>query len=82
MGKHNIHRIIAISESLESQARDNDKESGLEHHSLDYYATFEHLKKMNRVKFYGNKLTGVVKEEEAKVFLSKHDLKYDQFMSG
>jgi len=54
----------------------------LDHHSLDYYAQFEHLKKINRLKYTGNKVTGVVKEEEAKAFMSKHDLKYEQFMGS
>lgn len=63
VGKHNIQRIIAISEALESQAKENDKEFAAEHHTLDYYATFENLRNENRLKFYGNKLTGIVKEE-------------------
>lgn len=40
IGKHNINRIIAISEALESQAKENDKEYAVQHHTLDYYATF------------------------------------------
>jgi hypothetical protein len=61
IGRHNINRIIAISDAIESQAKENDKERALDHHSLDYYAQFEHLKKMNRLKYTGNKVTGIVK---------------------
>lgn len=61
VGRHNLNRIIAIADSLESQAKDNDKEKALEHHSLDFYAQFEHLRKINRIRITGNKLTGVVK---------------------
>ncbi len=53
----------------------------MEHHSLDFFSQFEHLRKMNRIKFTNNKLTGVVKEEESKAFMAKYDLKYDQFMT-
>ena len=35
---------------------------------------------MNRLKYTGNKVTGIVKEEEAKAFTVKVDLKYEQFM--
>jgi len=38
--RHNINRIVAIAESLESQAKDNDKEKLMDHHSLDFYAQF------------------------------------------
>lgn len=42
--RHNVQRIVAISEALESQAKPNKKEYILPHHSLDYYACFEHLR--------------------------------------
>lgn len=71
VGRHNFNRIIAISDALESQAKANDKEQKLNHHSLDYYAQFEHLRKIERLKYTGNKITGIVKEEEAKAFMSR-----------
>lgn len=37
---------------------------------------------MNRIKYTGSKITGIVKEEEAKAFIIKCELKYEQFMSS
>lgn len=52
------------------------------HHSLDFYATLENLKLENRLKFSGNKVSGIVKEEEARSFMNKNELQYSQFMSN
>ncbi len=81
IGKHNINRIISIADSLESIAKQNQKEKILEHHSLDFFSQFEYLRKMNRIKFFNNnQIAGIVKEKEVKAFMEKSRLQYYQYM--
>lgn len=68
-------------------AKENDKEQKLRHHSLDFYACIENLREENRLKYnlcsnpLNSKVKGQSNSEEAKTFMRRFNLDYDQLMS-
>jgi hypothetical protein len=88
IAKHNLQRVLAITEVLESMGKQDGYESQLGHHSLYYYACLEFLREEDRIYFHGKncsfgftKVYGDTKQEEVNSFLkTKMGIKYDEFI--
>lgn len=86
MKKHNVLRVMAISESLESQTRMPTREKKIDTHSMDYYTCFQHLVEEGDLKFVGRsgayglgKIQSRTNEHEAAKLMKNMDLKMEQF---
>lgn len=89
--KHNMQRIISISEILEEQSNTELlKERHSPHHNLDYYGCFEYLREEGKIGYYGSykssnrsfggRIYGEAKESEVRDFFKQVDLDYKQFI--